>query len=742
MSWKNYLHKLWSGMETRIMPTGIQKSESLLYWRTKILSTMLLAGVAMGIFVMIPVISLAIEEQLWFLLASDIIILGFVLILLFSPQLSFTLRAVAVLAMIYGIGLVVIFNIGVTLGGPAWLFCFAVLAGVLLGSRAAVIALLINTATFVFIGSLLTGKLWGISSQPFYSDKLMVVAVVNFLFLNALASISVSVLVKGLNRSHEKEKQLINTLREKQLMLEAEIDEREQSDAALVESEEKYRNILANIEDGYFEVDLRGNLTFFNTALCRILSYTRDELMGMNNTSFMDRVNAGKIYKAFKQVYQTGAPTRTIDWQMIRKDGSRCYIEMVVSLIRDIEKNGIGFRGIARDVSHRKRLERQLRQAHKMESIGTLAGGIAHDFNNVLYIIVGNAELAFGEIPEASPARENLETIRIASLRAADIVKQLLNFSRETEQKLKPLDFVLLVQEELKFLRSTLPASMEIREKLPDTPVPILGDPVQIKQLLMNVCTNAAQAMEKKGGILEVDITTFILEEDSAAHLPLENGRYARLIIHDTGPGIAPENLDKIFDPYFTTKEVGKGSGMGLAVVHGIVKNHSGAIVVKSDPGQGTELQILFPLTKETLEKIALGSKLPATLPRGRENILFVDDERVVIKTTKSILNYLGYQVETRWDPREALALFKSSPGDFDLIITDMTMPRMTGAVLAEEMMSIRPDIPVIICTGHSDLIDEEKAKNLGISSFLMKPVSMETMAVAIRGVLDHQAPI
>jgi len=738
MNGEKDISTLWSGIHNTIMPKNIQESDSLLYWRTQILSIMLLAAVIMGFFVLIPVVFLAIEEQLWILLASDMLLLALALFLLIFPQIGFFLRAMASLSMIYGVGLLVIFNVGIISGGPAWLFCFAVLAGVLLGSRAAVIALLINTATYVFIGFLLSKASWGIFSPPFLPDKLLVSAGVNFLFLNALAAICVSVLVKGLTRSHEKEKQLTKRLKEKQLMLEAQIVEREQSKIALKESEEKYRTILGSIEDGYFEVDLHGNLIFFNTSLCRILGYTREELTGMNHIDFMDKANAAKIYKAFHEVYQTGVPTRAIDWQLIRKDGSKCFIEIVVSLICDADAKGVGFRGIARDVSHRKNLEQKLRQAYKMESIGTLAGGIAHDFNNVLSIILGNAEIAFDQIPEANPARDNFAMIKSASMRAADIVKQLLNFSRETEQKLNPLDLVSLVREELKFLRSTLPAFIEIRETLPDIYVPILGDSVQINQLLINICTNAAQAMEKEGGVLEISITPFALEaEDLLAHPDLESGKYVRLTIRDTGPGIAPENLDKIFDPYFTTKAVGKGSGMGLAVVHGIVKNHFGTIGVKSDLGKFTQFEILFPLTHEISEGTTHDTKA-STPVRGSETILFVDDDAVVIRTTQSVLNYLGYRVETRSDPREALALFAERPGEFDLVITDMTMPRMTGASLAGEIMSIRPGIPVIICTGHSDLIDEETAKNMGISSFLMKPVTLEKMAKTIREVLDQ----
>lgn len=389
----------------------------------------------------------------------------------------------------------------------------------------------------------------------------------------------------------------------------------------------------------------------------------------------------------------------------------------------------------ALDITERKEMEGQLRQSSKMESIGTLTGGVAHDFNNLLFMITGNTELALEDIPEWNPAHSNLKEIKSASLRAAGIVKQLLNFSRKTDQDLKPMGAVTIIKDALKFLRSTIPSTVELNLNLPDTDIPIIGDPIQINQIIMNLCTNASQAMQDTGGTIKIDVGTAILNKEAAEdYINLSAGNHIKITVIDSGPGIAPDVIDKIFDPYFTTKEFGKGSGMGLAVVHGIVKNHNGAIFVDSAPGEGATFNIFFPVIDKLPEPEI---KVQEDVPQGTESILFVDDEESIINLMGLTLERLGYQVEVRLNPVEILELFKAKPDSFDLVITDMTMPQMTGAKLAEKLKEIRADIPVIICTGHSAIIDEEKANQLGIDGFVMKPVLMSKIARAIRDVLD-----
>jgi len=328
-----------------------------------------------------------------------------------------------------------------------------------------------------------------------------------------------------------------------------------------------------------------------------------------------------------------------------------------------------------------------------------------------------------------------LEEIRRASLRAANTVRQLLNFTRITDLRLQPIEIALIIKDSLEFLRSTIPTTIDIEQDIKTKDETILADPTQINQIMMNLCINASNAMEETGGTLKVIVEKVVLDNNSAKTYPeLNPGEHIKIVVSDTGPGIDPEIIDRIFDPYFTTKEVGKGSGLGLSVVHGIVKNHNGTIIVDNNPGKGTRFSILFPLA---IEKPMVETQRSEELPMGSETILFVDDEISIVKMVQRMFQRLGYKVETATTPQDALDRFCLNPDHFDLIITDMTMPQMTGVKLSEKLMEIRPDIPIIICTGHSALVDEEKAKELGLAAYIRKPIDMQETAQTIRKVLD-----
>jgi nitrogen-specific signal transduction histidine kinase/CheY-like chemotaxis protein len=384
----------------------------------------------------------------------------------------------------------------------------------------------------------------------------------------------------------------------------------------------------------------------------------------------------------------------------------------------------------------RRNMEAHLQQAHKMESIGTLAGGIAHDFNNILEIIIGNTELALDDVQEWNTAKRNLKEIRIASLRAKDVVRQLLSFARKTRLEKKPTKIAPIVKESLKLLRSSIPTNIEIRQNIPTDVDTILADPTQINQVLINLCTNAGHAMTD-GGIIEIILKNVEFGETATAQYPdLNPGRYVNLTVSDTGHGVSKEEIDRVFDPYFTTKEVGKGTGMGLAVVHGIVKEHNGMITLESKPGKGTTFSIFFP----GVEKDAVIESEPAEkLPTGNEKILFIDDEPSIVNMARQMLERLGYEVDTKMSSIEALGLFRSNPNQFDLIITDMTMPLMTGDKLVIEILNIRPDIPIILCTGFSEKIDEKKAKAIGAADYIEKPLHKHDFAFRVRKVLDRK---
>lgn len=397
------------------------------------------------------------------------------------------------------------------------------------------------------------------------------------------------------------------------------------------------------------------------------------------------------------------------------------------------------------DITERKRaedekveLEKQLQQAQKMESIGTLTGGIAHDFNNMLGVILGNTELAMDDVPEWNPAIHNLEEVKIASLRARDVIRQLLSFSRKSTQDKKSIKISSIITESIKLLRSSIPTTIDIRQNIPTDLDIIIADPTQIHQVIINLCTNASHAMEEDGGTLWVNLMNIELDKEMAAIYPdLNPGKYVKLSVEDTGCGIDPEIINQVFDPYFSTKAVGKGFGMGLSVVHGIVKGHGGSIIVSSEPGKGAIFDLLFPAIEADLDASAESLEL---IPTGNERVLLVDDDELIVRVECQILERLGYQVTARTSSIEALETFRSQPEDYDFVISDMTMPDMTGDRLAQKILEIRPGIPVILCTGFSERMDDEKAKSIGVSALVMKPVAQKELAIAIRNVLDAKS--
>ncbi len=395
------------------------------------------------------------------------------------------------------------------------------------------------------------------------------------------------------------------------------------------------------------------------------------------------------------------------------------------------EELRFAYERLKEEAREREAAEQRLRQSHKMEAIGTLAGGIAHDFNNMLAVIVGNTELALDDIPEGQGPRHNLDAIFKAAKRCRDLVKQILTFSRKDAQQQENHRLRPLIEESFNLLRASIPSTIEMKLNVHTKSDTARVNEAQFQQILVNLCTNAAHAMRKYGGLLEISLQDEILRLDDASPR-----RYLRLTVRDTGTGMDEEVKKKIFDPFFTTKEPGEGTGMGLAVVYGIVEAHNGLITVHSEPGKGSSFDVFLPQADDTLHKV--GASEPAMIGGG-ERILFVDDEESIVETAMAVLKKLGYKVESFTDSAAALDAFTKAPDDFDLVITDQTMPKITGAMLAKKLKAIRLDIPVILCTGYSQTVSAEEAKAQGIEGYLMKPLVKKEMAEAIRKVLDEK---
>lgn len=393
---------------------------------------------------------------------------------------------------------------------------------------------------------------------------------------------------------------------------------------------------------------------------------------------------------------------------------------------------------VYRDITEKKQMAFQLQQSLKLESIGRLAGGVAHEFNNILGIIIGNTELALDDLPEGSTGKLFLKEIQAAGFRAREVVRQLLKFSRRTPAERKPISIAPLITETLRLMRASIPTRIEIKSRIPVPHETISADPTQIRQVLVHLCNNAFQAMEAKGGRLEITVENVTLNAATVgARFPdLEPGRYVELTVKDSGHGIAPEMLDHIFDPYFSTRDIGKSSGMGLAVAQGIVKSHDGAITVESAPGEGSVFRVYLPVVRSQ----AVTERAVETPSPGRgEHILLVDDESVLLRTVKLMLERLGYQVEAFQNPLEALAQFTATPDRFDLVMTDLTMPEMDGQILAKKLLAIRPSLPIIICSGYTDRIAAETLEHLKTARALSKPVDGKGLATALRSALNGE---
>lgn len=521
------------------------------------------------------------------------------------------------------------------------------------------------------------------------------------------------------------------------------ITERKRSEEALRNSEARFRTAFENASVGMTLVDLNGVYLEVNLALARMIGHRPADMIGRPVADFTHPEDIGFRSQFLSDLLEGRISSGEQERRFVHKDGSTVWTLIWASLHRDLSGRPLYFISLVQDLSDRKKadeekgkLESQLLQAQKMEAIGSLAGGIAHDFNNILSAIIGYTELSM--LSDGAPVDYLQEALKAAN-RAKDLVKQILSFSRQTDEERMPVLVGMVVKEVAKFLRASIPTTIDIHCEIDETTGSVLANSVELHQILMNLCTNAVHAIGGQAGRVEIRVKRVEIDGCQCHAFPdLDPGVYVELAVTDSGQGIRPEIKERIFDPYFTTKEKGVGTGLGLAVVHGIVKKSNGTIRVESLPGRGSTFSIYLP----QIERSSAASAQPSRLPLGGfGKILFVDDEKMIADIGEKILKRLGYDVVSRTSPVEALELFKAKPRAFDLVISDQTMPGITGDGLARELMKINPDIPVILCTGYSQLIDAEKAREKGIKALVMKPILINEMDEAIRKALTKDPP-
>lgn len=743
----------------RMVPPEIAEKDSLIFWRVRILFAILCGGLMLCLIALIPSLALVFREELWSLGVFEILLYIMAVTLLFSRRIRYQIRAAATLISVYAMGLAIILLVGPVSGGPIWLFAFAVLVGVLLGSRAAVAAVGVNAVTLTILGWLYSASKLGHAFPFFSTSEHMVAAGVNFIVLNGVAAISVATLVKGLVSTNQKERALTHSLeREQAHLIEAkmkleheaeerrrEIEERRHVEAALRESEERFRNLANSLPQVVFETDESGMLSFANQNAF--------ELFGYSETEFGRKLNVFQMLipddrdRAAENIQRILAGERVdgIEYIATRKDGSTFPI---MAHANPIIRNGQpkGLRGIIIDLTERKRaeeerqkLEAQLQRAQKMEALGTLAGGVAHDLNNILSGTVSYPELLLLEIPEESPLRKPILTIQESGKKAAAIVQDLLTLAR---RGVVNAEVVNLNDSISKYLNSPeheklmyYHPEVEVKTYLEENLHNISGSPVHLTKSIMNLVSNAAEAMKAGGGI-RISSENRYLDRPINGYKDVAEGDYIALTVSDTGIGISSEDIGRIFEPFYTKKKMGRsGTGLGMAVVWGTVRDHNGYIDVQSTEGEGTTFTLYFPATKKQPNQGESGVSIQDYMGEG-ESILVVDDVKEQREIASSILQRLGYAAYSVSSGEEAVEYVKkNSP---DLLILDMIMnPGMDGLETYRKILELHPGQRAIIASGFSETARVKEARNLGAGAYVKKPYSLEEIGLTVRSELD-----
>jgi two-component system, cell cycle sensor histidine kinase and response regulator CckA len=714
-----------SNLEKYFLPAYAWRCDLLTRWRERILFTICFITSVFGPIALIPSLILAYTEKRWDVIILDSFSYSVSVTILLARSVPLIVRAWSICLTLYVLGVGLLFMLGSLGAGYIWLFGASVMAGTLIGLRASFFALMMNLLALITVGVFISFWHPDWPATPSNALEKWLIMVLNFMLLNTIVTLTIAVMLNGLQRALSKEQELSNILRQ---------------------SEERFRAAFHTSPDAI-------SITRFSDGLCvdvndgftKIMGYSRDEVIGYP-LRHLDPGDDSEYSWQLVQELIAGGNANNMEIRFRTKDDQ---VKSGLLSTSELDDNGIlHILSVIRDITVFKETEKQLQYAQKIESIGSLAGGIAHDLNNILFPISGLSEMLLDEIPPENPAHESIEQIHKSAKRGSDLVKQILAFSRQSNPRKLPIRIQPILNEVLKLARATIPRSIEITSLINSDCGLISADPTQVHQIVMNLITNAFHAVESTGGTIHVELKEAVFEKKglydnsmppdgtSESSIRLLAGNYACITISDTGTGIDQALIHKIFEPYFTTKAQGKGTGLGLSVVHGIVKEYGGDIRVYSGDGKETTFSVYLPLLEDM--KNRTDAAITTKYPTGCESILLVDDEEPVVRMEQMILERLGYQVTTRTSSPDALAAFKANPSKFDLVISDRGMPNMTGDRLASKLMAIRPEIPIILCTGFGNESDKLHAKSKGVKGFLMKPVAKGDLAVMVRKALDE----
>lgn len=727
-------------------PDAVKDTHASNHWREKVLYMMVIVTITLGFFVYLVGVFDYIRNGLWMVLAACSWAYLSTLAIFFMPKLRFAIRALIISFSIYFIGISIVYEIGPFLAAREWLFFFSIIASLSLGWTGAILSIVTNLLTFIGVGVMIRLGFWENILNVDNASLYWYLIFMDLGFIYVCATVLITIFFIHIAKSDQAAKTYSKLLlKEGQKLAESnqklamEIEDRRAVTRALRESEEKYRTILESIKDAYFEVDLKGNLTFFNKSLRDRLGYPDNALIGMNYRKISDEKNSNRIYRIFNNVYVSGRSSRPLDIEVISRNGEVIGISVLVSLLTDNNGQPIGFQGLARDITEYKSMENQLRQAQKMEAVGTLAGGVAHDLNNILSGVVSYPELLLVNMSENDPMRKPILTIKKSGEKAVAIVQDLLTLARRgvAVKDATNLNFIIreyLQSSEFKTLASFHP-NVHIETQLSEPIANISGSPVHLSKTIMNLVSNAAEAI-KGNGTIHISTASQQINSDVNELENIVAGNYVVLTIRDTGDGIAAEDLDKIFEPFFTKKVMGRsGTGLGMAVVWGTIKDHGGHIRVKSAKGKGTTFTIYFPTTKARVVK----EKPVRPIDRykgNRETILIVDDVETQREIATAILTMLGYNAIAVDSGEAAVDYLKSHT--VDLVVLDMIMkPGIDGLETYQRIIATHPGQKAVIASGFSETQRVKEAQRLGAGRYIRKPYSIESLGAAIKTELN-----